>query len=431
MEAGRYSRYGALSEVAQATQAAGAWNIVVLPTEVGPVATVSRSWNLATTSPDASRAAWGGVLFGWDSFLTAYLMGATTRDASYSLLIQAARSIKAGGGFVSNFQAGGAKSVDRTEPTVGAQVLARIYKKYGDVWILELLFDDLMDWLDWVWRSRRLEGVTGDIICHGSDPVPGFDLYSAGTMQGARFESGLDNSPMYDFDLFSNAMHHMQLADVGASSLFVADSDSLADLAVVLNRTADAATLRARADSVRTQIGALLWDESLGTFTNAFVNGTHSPRVSPTTFYALTARAATDAQAARMATEWALNSSRFCLSSTWPAGVTDECFWGLPSISADDPAFPAGGYWRGPVWGPMAQLTYWGFEAYAHVPEVAAASAALVQQMQAMFLAQWRLNRNVCESFSPAKNATGCTASHFYTWGANAGLIAIEAAGLY
>ena len=114
-------------------------------------------------------------------------------------------------------------------------------------------------------------------------------------------------------------------------------------------------------------------------------------------------------QAARMATGWALNATRFCLSASWPAGVADACYWGLPSISADDPAFPALGYWRGFVWQPMAQLTWWAFEAYAHVPAVAAAKAALAHQMQATFLEQWRLNRHVCENFSPKKGATECT----------------------
>ena len=43
-----------------------------------------------------------------------------------------------------------------------------------------------------------------------------------------------------------------------------------------------------------------------------------------------------------------MNSSRFCLSPSGDfAGNTDDCYWGLPSISADDPAFPQLGYWRG------------------------------------------------------------------------------------
>jgi hypothetical protein len=48
-----------------------------------------------------------------------------------------------------------------------------------------------------------------------------------------------------------------------------------------------------------------------------------------------------------MVTGWLTNRSRFCIN---PNGSTDgndpnACFWGLPSISADDPAFPPLGYW--------------------------------------------------------------------------------------
>ena len=68
---------------------------------------------------------------------------------------------------------------------------------------------------------------------------------------------------------------------------------------------------------------------------------------------------------------WLLNASRFCVSPT--ANFSDNnasCYWGLPSISADDVAFPKLGYWRGYVWGPMSLLTYWGLShpAYAHLP---------------------------------------------------------------
>ena len=131
--------------------------------------------------------------------------------------------------------------------------------------------------------------------------------------------------------------------------------------------------------------------------------------MSPTSFDALAAGAASDAQAARMVTGWALNASRFCLSETWPAGVQPRCYWGLPSISADDPAFPALGYWRGYVWGPMAQLTWWSFERYSHVPQVAAAKAALAKQMASTFVEQWRLKRHVCENFDPRQGAVNCT----------------------
>ena len=69
--------------------------------------------------------------------------------------------------------------------------------------------------------------------------------------------------------------------------------------------------------------------------------------------------------------------ARAALSAPSPHGR-----WGLPSISADDPAFRAhrGAYWRGLVWGPQVLLTYWGLREYAHVPAAAAARRALVAQ---------------------------------------------------
>ena len=227
----------------------------------------------------------------------------------------------------------------------------------------------------------------------------------------------------------------MEGADVGMSSLFVAEAMAVAALARAVNRSEDANTLDARALSVRVLIAQELWDEGRGVFANKFACGTTntslSPRISPTSFYALGALAATDLQASRMATSWALNASRFCLSQAWPSGVTPECFWGLPSISADDPAFPALGYWRGFVWGPMAQITFWSLQSYSHVPAVAVAKAALAKQHSAMFLEQWRLNRNVCENFSPKQGAEECTGTHFYSWGALTGLLAIQERGMY
>ena len=58
-----------------------------------------------------------------------------------------------------------------------------------------------------------------------------------------------------------------------------------------------AAELSARAERQRNLIASHLWDEENRIFTNAFWNGTFYERISPTSFYALMAGAATDAQA--------------------------------------------------------------------------------------------------------------------------------------
>ena len=107
-----------------------------------------------------------------------------------------------------------------------------------------------------------------------------------------------------------------------------------------------------RGKDMSDKISANLWNEELGIFVNRFSsdhnNGTFYEHISPTSFYALQAKAATDAQAATMAEKWLMNSSRFCIAENGDfKGNKDTCYWGLPSIEASDPAYPPLGYWRG------------------------------------------------------------------------------------
>ena len=147
----------------------------------------------------------------------------------------------------------------------------------------------------------------------------------------------------------------MPLYDVGMTSLLVSEAESLAELALVAfdpPRTEDAAMLHARCDDMRSRMREHLWHPDLHTFSNKFsTNGSFYPRISPTSFFPLFARAPTDEQAKAMATEWLMSPKRFCVSPTGDgAGNSDDCFWGLPSISADDPAGVLTGhlgYWRG------------------------------------------------------------------------------------
>ena len=152
-----------------------------------------------------------------------------------------------------------------------------------------------------------------------------------------------------------------------------------------------------------------------------------------------------------MTTHWLLNKTRFCINENYQTENEGRCYWGLPSISADDPTFPPLGYWRGYVWyvcfgrklhtknccilhptkrlrallfclprvmghpgldrsicrlpivfcftylvcccvssrGPMAQLTYWSLQQYDHLPVVRSARKAMCKQMTAMFLEQY------------------------------------------
>ena len=103
--------------------------------------------------------------FGWDCIFGSYIASAGSRNVSYSALIQVIKS-KTENGFVPNGATAGGKSQDRTEPMMGAKVLLEMYRKFDDLWLVQLLFDDLLDWNNWSMRERTMEPL--DLIV----PIP-------------------------------------------------------------------------------------------------------------------------------------------------------------------------------------------------------------------------------------------------------------------
>eukprot|EP01052_Picozoa_sp_SAG31_P029446 SAG31_NODE_2928_length_4900_cov_6.506561_3_plen_460_part_00 len=130
------------------------------------------------------------------------------------------------------------------------------------------------------------------------------------------------------------------------------------------------------------------------------------------------------------------------LSNGWEAIATlgyalplpGACYWGLPSISFDDPAFGSPGgfpYWRGNAWAPLAMLNYWGLRdpAYANVSAVQVARKGLANSYARMWMeTAWRPSHTVCENYC-VHAAGGCCGDTFYHWGALAGFMSILEAG--
>ena len=423
--------YGAadLTEVAVAVEAAAMWNLIYTPFENGPMLPVSRVWNF---NHYAVTTDFNYATFDWDNLFAAMLAGVTTREYALSNFIQVMKS-KTSAGFIPNFSAAGQKSQDRTEPPIGAKVAKELYARFPETWFLEVVFDDLLDWSNWFLRERLLEPL--NMVCLGSwNELVALQTPPHGTqvnnMQGARFESGLDNSPMYDGEFFNTTTHKMQLYDVGMTSMVAQEAAALADLADILGRP-EAPMLRARSASFTNLLATHLWHDDLGIFVNKFPNNTFYERISPTSFYPLQVKAATDTQADTMVSEWLLSPEHFCISPTGDmAGNHDDCYWGLPSIQRSDVAFPPLGYWRGYIWGPMAQLTFWALQQY-DTPTVTKGRKAMCKQMKALLLSQWNEHRHICENFGPHKNTTDCTGTTFYHWGALTGLISIMEEGLW
>jgi hypothetical protein len=396
-----------LAEVYAAMQTCLAWDTVYEPEHDRVVSPVSRRWSVG----------WGGyVLFDWDTYFAAYIAALDNAELAYANAIEITRA-RTERGFVPNFASvAGVKSRDRSQPPVGALVVREIYRQHGGRWFLEEVFDDLLTWNRWWPEHRAHEG----LLCWGSDPFTPrldapFEVKNVGNWQAAAFESGLDNSPMYDDVPYDPATHLMQLADVGLNGMYVMDCEALADIAEVLGREAAVTELRERASTFRRAQRAL-WDEEAGIFLNRRTDtGEMSHRLSPTNFYALLGRAATQAQAERMMTEHFYNPDEF-----WGE-------WILPSIARDDPAYPEQNYWRGRIWAPMNMLVYLGLRNY-DLPD---ARADLAEASQRLLLKEWLERGHVHENYS-ADTGEGCdkrNSDAFYHWGGLLGLIAFIEAG--
>jgi putative isomerase len=375
------------------------WDTIYEPERDRVISPVSRLWSVG----------WGGyVLFDWDTFFAGTLAGIGDRDLAYANAIEILRELTPEG-FVPNYaRAGNWKSFDRSEPPVGGIVVLGLYTKFHDRWFLEETFGPLLTWNRWWEQNRR----TGNYLAWGSDGEThpeNPDDSARGKRSGAILESGLDNSPMYDDAGFNEKTHLLQLADVGLMSMYVADSDALAEIAAVLNKSAEEKELRERANFYRASLGTL-WDEKTGMFLNKDLQkGVFNIRTSPTNFYPLLARAATPQQADRMIGEHLLNLQEF-----WGK-------WVIPATPRNDPAFKDQEYWRGRIWGPMNFLVYLGLRNYDR-PDV---RKELAKKSLELFQEEWDTKRHVHENYNSITGVGDDVSSsdRFYHWGALLALI--------
>ena len=382
------------------------WDTIYDPEKQRVISPVSRVWSVG----------WGGyVLFDWDTFFAATLAGVGDKDLAYANALEILREETAEG-FVPNYaRAGNWKSSDRSEPPVGAITVLGLYGKYHDLWFIEDAFEPLMKWNRWWAEHRDFKGY----LAWGSDghnEPENLDDGSRGTREGAILESGLDNSPMYDDSTYNPQSHVLEYGDVGLMSMYIADCEALAKMAGELGKTAETKELKDRATKYRTKL-ATMWDEQAGIFLNRDLHtGKSNTRLSPTNFYPLLAKAATDEQAKTMMEKHLLNKDEF-----WGD-------WVIPAIERNDPAFRDQDYWRGRIWGPMNFLLYLGLMNYqdAHVRK------EFAEKSYALFLKEWKENGHVHENYN-AMTGTGddvSSSDRFYHWGALLGYVEYLEEGL-
>ncbi|MFI6082847.1 MGH1-like glycoside hydrolase domain-containing protein [Streptomyces sp. NPDC051217] len=379
---------GWLGDAASALTRAVTWNTIHAP-DIDRV--------LTPTSRDfvcAERKGFYGTwaLHAWDTFFTGLAASAVDRDYARGVFGQILPHADEAGMIPNRISDDGGRTGDRSQPPVGALTVYQAYLAGGlspgtrDTALLEDTFPALLAWHDWWPRARR--GPHG-LLAWGSDPIAG-DPASA-TLDRAKRESGLDDSPMYDESLYDPATHTMDLADVGLNALHIADAETLAEIADILGERATAGRLRAEAEAAKEVADRLLWDGERGGYRNLTTAGTHDPHVSPTMLYALLGGLPDAGRAAAVAAE--------LLRPEALGGVRP-----LPSVARNDPGFAAT-YWRGRIWAPMAYLAVRGLRRY----ELTELSRPVVGALLRLFLDEWREYGHVRENYPAVdgENLTG------------------------
>ena len=384
-----------------------AWNTIYEPTEHRVISLVSQAWS----------EIWGGFMLPvWDTYLAAYMLSFDNKALAYSNALAVTNNLTSGG-FVPNVATGFGKTEDRSQPPIGSFVIKVLYKRYREEWILYETFNKLLSWNRWWDQNRNYKG----FLCWGSAPYPNYQdnkalAFGVNELQGSLYESGLDNSAMYDNISFDKEKHLMLLADVGLMSFYVLDCNSLAEIADVLNKSGIATELRNRAEKYAAKLQKL-WDEKTGIFLNKNLEtDSASYHLSPTLFYPLMAGVATQAQAERMIKEHFYNSNEF---------------WGeyiMPSTARNEKAFNENHYFRGRIWGPMNFLVYLGLRRY----DPGEARKGMVEKSKNILLKTWDIKHDVYENYNATTGEgfdVGSSQKSYY-WGALPGFMSFIENGL-
>jgi len=379
------------------------WNSLYVPSLGLEFPSISRNW---------AHGFGGWVVGEWDCFFGSLLTNVEDSQQT-SAGVRAILLAQSPNGVVPNVDAANGISPDRSQPPVGAYIVWKNYARNPDLEQLRWAYPRLKKWHEW-WLANRGDGQAwrdgnqDGLLEWGSDRGATSSVGGRGFLVQAKWESGMDDSPMYDDVTYNPKTYTMELDDVGLNSLYALDAECLAKIAAILGYEDDNRRFVAEYDRVKTLVRQLLWNEQDGIFENRYWDGRFSKRLSPTNFYPLVAGIATTKQAKRMVREHLLNS---------------EEFWGkyvIPTISRNDPAFQDQYYWRGDIWGPTNYLVYQAINRYGE-DEVALEFA---EKSHDLFMEDWQAHQRTNEQYYAWGGSAG--GDVHYTWGALLCLIGMQ-----
>ncbi len=366
--------------------------------------------------PDGGPDAW--TVRGDNGFLDALAVSLESQKLAADALA-AVLETQYPAGNIPGWRSRSSGSADRSQPPIGAYVVLKLFERLGDLDILRNAYPALQRWHDY-WtatpsggRARR-DGNGDGLLEWGSDAalldknVPSWEKNASGRMR-AGWESGQDDLPNWDDAAFNEETGTLQMNCLDLNALYALDAWSLAEIAGVLARAADAERYRGQYETMKALVNARLWNEKDGFYYDRFWDGRFSVHKAASAFYTLLAGIPDAARAQRMLKRL----------------LDPRQFWGdyvIPSISRDDPAFRPESQqsWRGAVRPSVNYLVYQGLKAY-HLDAVASEFAG---KSAAMFMRSFTAFGLSPEAFDSLTGEAG--GQRIEGCGPLAGLIAVE-----
>lgn len=396
----RVKSFGIIKGAAEAITQNMSWNNIYAKRTGRCFPSIDRAWN------------WGGWTVGeWDCFLGSILTAVEdkrlTYDAIYGIL-----SCVTPLGFIPNIACGKRTTLDRSQPPIGSFAVWKNYLRFGDQELLKNTYPALKRWHKW-WFSKRKDGTryrdgnNNGLLEWGSEYIDS-DLRRdiSGRKVHARFESGTDDSPMFEEAEYIEKAGTLNIETVCINSYYTLDAEMLYCIAHELGEDEDASVFLDEYNKMVSRINEMLWDEEEGIYKNRFWNGKFSNIVTPMNFYPLLAGVADRPRAKRMV-KYLLDPKKF-----WGEYV-------IPTVSRSEPSFTDQQYWRGNIWGPTNYFVYQGLKRYCF-DEIAVEFA---EKSVRLFMKNWNKYGTNNENYLVTGEGAKCK---HYTWGTLLCLIGLE-----
>ncbi len=368
---------------------------------------VNKAWMpMIARVTDSSVENYGPMLFAWDAAFSCIILSHHDPDLACATFFSLMEGMQEDGR-IPQLRVGKRIS-NRSNPPVWFLAAWEIYTRTGDLGFLQKAYPLLIRNYNW-WKQNRMH--QDHTFSWGTDHEDRNDFILLSGKTGAVYESGLDDSPVFDeMELTSQARSGNAILDqacIDLSSLMVSAAGILVEMAVLLGIPAPELQ-----EDLHTYNSIIhnFFDLDRG-LVNSFKSQHYNTELSPLIFYPLLTSCISPEELRLL--ENILDSPDFLNAAL------------LPSVAVSSSHYnPDGDYWRGRVWPSMVWLVAYGLKKHGSLLYPKFKEAA-----QSILMREWREHGHIHENYSaltgwgepqPARYARSCP---FYSWGGLLGIL--------